>query len=82
MVPRPSTFLWSALGYDPCHLSELEAPFTQEEIKEIVFSMPRDKAPGPDGFMEAFFKSCWEIIKVDVAAAINTLFNINSQDLI
>lgn len=33
MVPRPATFLWSALGYTPRDLSELEAPFTQDEIK-------------------------------------------------
>jgi hypothetical protein len=79
MVPRLSTFLWSALGYNPRDLSQLEATFTQEEIKETIYSMPGDKAPGPDGFTGAFFKSCWEIIKVDVAAAINTLFDMNSQ---
>ena len=49
MVPRPSTFLWSALGYNPRDLSQLEVPFTQEE---------RDKAPGPDGFIGVFFKYC------------------------
>jgi len=58
MVPRPDTFLWSALGYNPRDLSELEAPFTQDEIKETIHSMPGDKAPGLDGFTGAFFKSC------------------------
>lgn len=58
MVPRPATFLWSALGYSPHDLSELEAPFTEDEIKETIHSMPRYKAPGPDGFTGAFFKSC------------------------
>ncbi|XP_062080419.1 probable cation transporter HKT1;4 [Humulus lupulus] len=28
----------------------LEAPFSLEEIKDAVFSMPADKSPGPDGF--------------------------------
>ncbi|XP_066347775.1 uncharacterized protein [Miscanthus floridulus] len=58
MVPRPSTFLWSALGYNPRDLSQLEVPFTQEEIKETIFSMPGDKAPGPDSFTGVFFKYC------------------------
>ena len=41
--------------------------------------MPSDKAPGPDGFTGAFFKACWEIIKDDVMAAMNTLFTLNAQ---
>jgi hypothetical protein len=41
--------------------------------------MPPDKAPGPDGFTGAFFRACWEIIKVDVMAAMHSLFTLNSQ---
>jgi len=58
VVLRLATLLWSALGYNPHDLSELEAPFTEDEIKETIHSMPGDKAPGPDGFTGAFFKSC------------------------
>ena len=36
VVPRPASFLWSALGYNPHDLSELEAPFTEDEIKETI----------------------------------------------
>jgi hypothetical protein len=54
-------------------------PFSQEEIKDTITLMPSDKAPGLDGFSSAFFKSCWEIIKDDVTAAINNLFHLNSQ---
>jgi hypothetical protein len=79
MVPRPITFLWSALGYNSCALSELEVPFTMEEIKETIHSMPGDKALGPDGFTGAFFKTCWETVKFDIAEAINALFDMNSQ---
>ena len=78
VVPRPASFLWSALGYNPRDLSELEAPFTEDEIKETIHSTPGDKAPGPDGFTRAFFKSCWEIVKSDVVAVI-ALFVMNSQ---
>ena len=40
--------------------------------------MPSDKALGPDGFTGAFFKACWEIIKDDVMAAMNSLFTLNA----
>ena len=55
--PRSRTFNWNALGYIPRDLLMLESPFTKEEIKHTINSMPCDKAPGPDGFTGAFFKS-------------------------
>ena len=36
--------------------------------------MPTDKAPGPDGFIGIFFQKAWEIIKVDLVAAIHKFF--------
>jgi retron-type reverse transcriptase len=57
----------------------LELPFTQDEVKDTIDSMPSDKAPGPDGFTGAFFKASWEIIKYDIMAAINSLYAMNSQ---
>jgi hypothetical protein len=38
-------------------------PFTEKEVKETVFEMSEDSAPGPDGFGVAFYKKCWNIIK-------------------
>jgi len=78
MAQRPRTFDWNALGYVPRDLSMLEVPVTQDEIKETINSMPSDKAPGPDGFTCAFFKTCWEIIKEDVTEAMNSMFMLNS----
>jgi hypothetical protein len=49
----------------------LDANFDEKEIKDVVFSLPSVKAPGPDCFIGAFFKSCWEIIKEDMVAAIS-----------
>ena len=44
----------------------LELPFTEEEVNEVVNELRVDKSPGPDGFNNDFFKSCWDIIKGDV----------------
>jgi len=78
-IPRTTTINWQSLGYTQHDLSDLELPFSLEEVKNTINSMPTDKAPGPDGFTGAFFKACWEIIKDDVMAAINSLFIMNAQ---
>ncbi|GKV02021.1 hypothetical protein SLEP1_g14508 [Rubroshorea leprosula] len=44
----------------------LEAEFTNEEIKEAVFSCASDKAPGPDGFDFHFINSVWSTIEGDI----------------
>eukprot|EP00253_Pinus_taeda_P025049 PITA_25049 len=40
--------------------------FTEQEIKEVVFTMATNKAPKSDSFTIEFFKSCWPIIKADL----------------
>jgi hypothetical protein len=42
--------------------------FTEIEVKEAVFQMEHNKAPGPDGFLAEFFQVFWEIIKEDLMA--------------
>lgn len=48
------------------NLQNLEQPFSLEEIKKAVFDLGGDKAPRPDGFPMQFFKTFWEIIKLDL----------------
>lgn len=44
------------------------------EVKEVVFSMNTDGAPGPDGFGAYFFQKYWHIIKQDVVGAVIQFF--------
>ncbi|KAH1120712.1 hypothetical protein J1N35_003872 [Gossypium stocksii] len=46
--------------------SNLELPFSMEEIKEAVWSCDENKAPGPDGFNICFFRKCWGVVKNDL----------------
>ena len=47
---------------------------TGEEIKKVLFSMPKDKSPGPDGYTAEFYKSTWEFIGKDFVMAIQSFF--------
>jgi hypothetical protein len=56
-------------------------PFTKDELKNMKNQMPSDKALGPDGFMEIFIKSCWDIIKDDLIAAANSFYSLRCSSL-
>jgi len=41
----------------------LTIPFDEEDIKEVVFSMEKNTAPGPDNMPIKFFQSCLAFYK-------------------
>ena len=41
---------------------------SEQEIREAVFQMEHNKAPGPDGFLAEFYQVFWEVIKKDLLA--------------
>jgi hypothetical protein len=47
------------------NLEDLAAPFSKEEIDNIVQNLPLGKSPGPDGFNTDFMKKCWTVIAQD-----------------
>src|SRR6266542_2452001 len=51
----------------------LTAPFTEKEIKEAIFQMEHNKAPGSDGFPAEFYQKFWEVIKGDLLAMFQRL---------
>jgi hypothetical protein len=69
------------LGTHPVDLSELEAAFTEDEIREVVRRLPHGKAPGPDGFTTEFLQSCWGIVKEDFMVAFNKFFTLCGRGL-
>ena len=47
---------------------------TEEEIREVLFHMPSNKSPGPDGFTTEFFKASWSVIAKDFTVAVQSFF--------
>ena len=43
----------------------------KKEIREVVFQMHPNRAPGADGFNGAFYRATWDIISSDLLEAIN-----------
>lgn len=56
-------------GIDVCinqaQNEELIQKFTDEEVRDVIFSMHPDKSPGPDGMNPAFYQRFWNIIGPD-----------------
>jgi hypothetical protein len=44
----------------------LNALYTEDEVKKVIFQMEHNKAPGLDGFLAKFYQNFWELIKVDL----------------
>ena len=53
---------------------KLSAIPTDEEIRSTLFSLPKNKAPGPDGFSVEFFTSAWDLVGKDVISAVKSFF--------
>lgn len=57
---------------DDCRL--LEGDVSAEEIRKVVFSMPSNKSPGPDGYPSEFYKTAWPVIGPDFIIAVQPVF--------
>lgn len=61
-----------------CSQSQRDSPVatvTDEEIRAALFSLPRNKASGPDGYSPEFFLSCWSVVGGEVTVAISEFFS-------
>jgi hypothetical protein len=80
-VPRSCLLNVSVHGWQPRDLNHLDLPFTHEDIKNTIMKAPKEKALGPDGFIEPFFSHCWEIIKEDIVNAVNQIYSLNQHGM-
>lgn len=47
---------------------------SDEEITEALFKMPKNKAPGPDGFPVEFYLEAWSVVREDTIQAVKDFF--------
>ncbi|GJS55231.1 hypothetical protein Tco_0628593 [Tanacetum coccineum] len=61
---------------DPCKkVQDLERNVSYDEIKSAVWDCGHNKSSGPDGFTFEFFLRYWNIIDLDVVAAVSDFFS-------
>lgn len=58
----------------------LEAPFTVEEVKSVIFNCDGGKALGPDGFNMGFFKKEWGILQQDIMNMLESFHRLGTFD--
>lgn len=52
-----------------------------KEVKQMVFSVPKESSPRPNGFGSEIYISCWEIVKKDVIDATRSFFRVPHSPL-
>lgn len=53
---------------------KLMQPIQDDEIKEVLFSMPCNKGPGPDGFPMEFYNVAWSVVGKDFVTDVKSFF--------
>ena len=76
---RAHTLNWELLDIQRHNLDHLDAPLTEEEVRGAIFDSPAEKAPGPDGYIGLFYKTCWAVIRNDLMQALHQLYNLRAQ---
>ncbi|GAU33402.1 hypothetical protein TSUD_20950 [Trifolium subterraneum] len=49
-------------------------PFSEERVREVIWSCDGNKSPGPDGFNFNFWKEFWSTLKFDVMEFLNEFY--------
>lgn len=53
----------------------ISAPFSIEEIKDVIWSCDENKCPELDGFNMKFYRDYWYTIKQDLCDVVHEIFN-------
>ncbi|KAL2230705.1 UNVERIFIED_CONTAM: hypothetical protein Sindi_1664900 [Sesamum indicum] len=55
--------------------SHLLLPVSPNDVKQAVFDIVEDKAPGPDGYSSGFFKAAWPVVGKEVTRVVLDFFS-------
>jgi hypothetical protein len=59
------------LGCDNTDRENLDKPFNEDGIHDVIDQMEKNKVAGPDGILVEFYQHCWSIIKWDILKMFN-----------
>ncbi|KAF8687328.1 hypothetical protein HU200_043011 [Digitaria exilis] len=62
---------FSSTRLSPTQAANLIAPFSLPELKDILASLRRDCAPGPDGFTPMLYQANWILVSSDLLDLLN-----------
>jgi len=72
-VNRDQTINLDELHITAHELGQLDAPFSEDEVRRTIRQLPSNKAPRPDGFIGQFYQTCWSIIKQDIMNPVSAI---------
>ncbi|KAL2246076.1 UNVERIFIED_CONTAM: hypothetical protein Sindi_2875800 [Sesamum indicum] len=55
--------------------NQLLLPISADDVKQAMFDIADDKAPGPDGYSSRFFKAAWPVVGEEVTRAVLDFFS-------
>ncbi|KAK4384096.1 Retrovirus-related Pol polyprotein from type-1 retrotransposable element R2 [Sesamum angolense] len=55
--------------------NSLSRPITTDDMKNAIFDIEEDRAPGPDWFSSGFFKAAWPVVGAEVMTAVMDFFS-------
>ncbi|KAL2247912.1 UNVERIFIED_CONTAM: hypothetical protein Sindi_2643500 [Sesamum indicum] len=67
--------LWARHVLSNEEAGHLISAFTPDDVKQAVFDIAEDKAPGPDGYSSGFFKEAWPVVGQEVTKAVLEFFS-------
>ncbi|XP_056847457.1 uncharacterized protein LOC108816806 [Raphanus sativus] len=59
---------------------DLVRQVTEDEVRDAIFDMGPNRAPGPDGFSAAFYQRFWEDIKEELMQEVSSFFDGDGLD--
>jgi hypothetical protein len=75
---REHTLNWEQLRPMQHDLQDLDRAISEKEIHAAIMQSASEKSSGPDGYIGAFYKVCWGIIKSNLIATIKEIFELRS----